>query len=70
MSPKPKPENRGGARPGAGRKPGPEEAKRGKRVMVNFTEAEYELLETAADAEGLTLAELVRERALAVEVRS
>ncbi len=35
---------RGGPRKGAGRKPGPPEARRRNRLQVNLTDAEYEAL--------------------------
>lgn len=61
---------RGGAGRGQGRRALPEHARRRHAVAVRFTDDELAALEADADAEGVTVAELARTRALAVEVRS
>lgn len=45
----PKVSRKGGARPGAGRKPAPPESKQRHRVVVILTDGEYETLLDAAD---------------------
>ena len=54
-----KTETRGGARPGAGRKPKPD---RVKTVAICLTPAEIEQLNTDIQASGLTRAEYIRQK--------
>jgi len=49
---------RGGARPGAGAKPKPLEARRRNRLVVNLTDAEHALIVKAC--EGRALSDFVR----------
>lgn len=53
----------GGARPGAGRPRKPANKRREYIVVVRLTRGEYAKLRSTAQAEGLPLAVLVRERA-------
>jgi hypothetical protein len=44
----------GGPRPGSGRKPLPPGEKRGKRIMLNFTQNEYSALKRMAGKQRLS----------------
>lgn len=58
---------RGGARPGAGRKPMPAAQRRARAITVAFTDDQYAELDRAADDAGITVAELVFQRTLTVQ---
>lgn len=62
----PKRKRQGGARRGAGRKPLSAHGlqRRDRKVLASFTPDEYERLDADADGEGVTVAELVAQRAL------